>query len=417
MFYNCHTHIFNAKSVPEDFLGHGLIRLLSKSKFSFYLVFYWKRASHWVVVNLQKIPVVSTVMHSDSYVLEKVSGWLRRSVFTRWLARIFEWFADTPKDFVAKYAYLIEAGREKSQELIFEKLRKIPCYSEDTRFVVLTLNMDHMAAGMPRINYLTQLSFITRLKKKYPQHLLPFLCIDPRSGDEKQLLSFARHYIEDLGYIGIKFYPALGFYPFDPRLKLLYEYAQEKEIPIMTHCTKGGVFYKGELTADHLHPRDLDNKFIDTVFIDTSQLRNRVFKNNFSNPDNYRLVLERFPELKICMAHYGGSDQIMDYLRTKNEKSWYYKIKRMLVEYRNVYTDVSYTLFETHVFKLLKEDILSDEVGDKILFGTDYYMTEQEKNEKDLVSDFRKVLNESLFMKIALRNPEKYLKSAFYYPP
>ncbi|MBK9961224.1 MAG: hypothetical protein IPP06_07755 [Saprospiraceae bacterium] len=53
-----------------------------------------------------------------------------------------------------------------------------------------------------------------------------------------------KEYIEINKLNGFKIYPALGYYPFDEELLLLWKYAADHQIPIMTHVIKGTVFYR-----------------------------------------------------------------------------------------------------------------------------------------------------------------------------
>lgn len=425
MKYNCHTHIFNIKCVPENFLGKGIIRAMSRSNISFYLVFYLKKISNLLVFSwLRRKKFFKD--ERDFTPRKKFIEWLSRSRFTNWLSKILNWLSDVEFDFLEKYANFVEAGRERSQELIFDALRKNPVYNSFTRFVVLTLDMDYMGCGQPFCNYETQLTQVIHLKKKYPYHLLPFVSVDPRRGDENFLESLVKRHIEKLGFIGIKIYPAVGFYPFDPKLKKVYAYAEEHAIPIMTHCTPGGVFYKGSLTAAQIKPLCL-NPFPRKKYDFTSERddKNKYFKNNFSDPENYKEVLDVFPGLKICIAHYGGSSEILKYKEKKTKDNWYQIIRKLLAGHinskgvlcPNIYTDISYTLFEQKVFKELKTDINDPAISNKILFGTDFYMTQQEKHEELLVKDFFNFLNDvEAENKIAGKNIEEFLASDFFKP-
>lgn len=427
MKYNCHVHIFHIKSIPENFLGKGLISFLSRSIVSFWFVFYLKKFSKKITAVLQNIKWLDRFLVSAGQIPSKAIEWLSRWRITRWLANILNKFSDIEYGFIEKYAAFVEAGRHRSPELLFNELRTKKVYNATTRFVVLSLDMDYMGAGNPACNYLTQLSYLYALKKKHPDTLLPFVSIDPRRGNAKFLLDFAKKHIEELGFIGIKLYPALGFYPFDPRLMLVYDFAQQNGVPIMTHCTQGGVFYKGKLLEEHLHPANMNPSPVKKNFRNNGDSqKNSRFKNYFSNPENYKDVLELFPRLKICLAHFGGSSEVRQFKFNHNrtETNWYLIVKKLCEGYanskgifcENVYTDISYTLADKKIFDHLKADINHAKTRSKILFGTDFYMTLQEKSEELLIKDFLNSLTQQETERITSENPMRYLESAFYNP-
>lgn len=362
--YNCHTHIFNIKCAPNGFYGFP-------------------------------------------------SNWLAKPFLSATVARLLKFIVPSERDGLERLGNFLMIGREKSQRTIFEKDLS-PIYPNNTRFVVLTLDMDFMVKGKAIKNYLTQIAEIVELKKIYPYEVLPFLCVDPRRGNANELLKFVKHHIENLGFIGIKLYPSLGFYPFDPNLYKVYEYASVHQIPIMTHCSTGGIFYRKELTSAHLTPNNINESSIYTHnYTSDKDKKRKVFKNHFLHPRNYEEVLAKFKDLKICFAHFGIGDE-----QAKKGKNfeWYEKIKELLKnsQYPNLYTDISYTLAYDNILGKIIQDIKNSEIQHKVLFGTDFYMTIQEKKEDKLVSDFRNRLDKGLFSQISYTNSINYLNSDFF---
>lgn len=404
MKYNVHTHIFNSKCIPENFLGKGIVKKLLNPALSFWTVYGLNYVSRFITQNVKKI------------------------------AGKNEYWGDK-SEFLSKYSNFLAAGRERSQEQVFRHLFNTSVYEAETKFVVLTMDFEFMGCGKCLINYPTQLSQIVNLKIVYPDKLFPFIAVDPRRGTADQLLDMVKLHIEKHGFIGIKLYPALGFYPYDPRLYKVYEFAEKNQIPIMTHCTKSGIFYKGVLQKDQLHPLNMNPNPINKTKTNYSktELELKNFKLNFSNPNNYKDVLEVFPNLKICIAHFGGSREMMSDLKNSEQKknadpeNWYNIIKDLITGYKcvtgknegvicnNVYTDISYTLSEKKVFDRLIADMNSEKYGHKIMFGTDYYMTTVEKPEEKLVQDFFDKLDINQIEKISNTNVENYLKSNFYH--
>ena len=151
---------------------------------------------------------------------------------------------------IDKYLSFLDIASQKRQADIHLLAKKAASsHDPSTRLVALTLNMDHMDdSAVPVKNFNTQLAQVQQIKRYYPDSFFPFLSVDPRAKSGAALLRWAKPYFvtgvqsKDSGkyfpfFSGIKLYPALGFFPFDPRLEALYAYAEKEGIPIMTHCT------------------------------------------------------------------------------------------------------------------------------------------------------------------------------------
>ena len=78
----------------------------------------------------------------------------------------------------------------------------------------------------------------------------------------------------------------------------------------------------------------------------------------FGHPDNYVPILEKYPKLRICLAHMGGSAEVIGDTKAKDDlkilrkiwaangdgTNWFQRIHEMMKRYKNMYTDISYTL-------------------------------------------------------------------------
>ncbi|MCC7303153.1 MAG: amidohydrolase family protein [Bacteroidia bacterium] len=351
IIYNCHTHIFNLECVPDRFLNHpGLYRLLQSNR---------------------------------------VTG------------KLVELLMRSEVDFLKKQAQFLKYNSEDWQELIFTDLQKQ--YPTGTKFVVLTMDMDHMGAGTAKRNYLTQIHEVAELKKLYPNTLIPFLAIDPRRSGGKELKEFARKQIEGKGFHGLKLYTPLGFFPFDEKLDDLYSWASEKQIPLLFHCHQGGgVYYKGEIKTEWLNPHP---------GLEFTKTPMKLFRDNFMHPDCFEILLKKHPRLKFCLAHFGGTYE----MEKPSADNWYHRIKRMISRpENNVFTDVSYSLWNTKHHGKIKEAVADPACGSRIMFGTDFYMTEREKPEKILYGMFRAKMGEELFGKCSYGNVKQFLQSEYY---
>lgn len=348
--YNCHTHIFTNKVVPDRFVPF-LFKLLSRRRVS------------------RKIGAV----------LNRLLPCTADDIFDRWAA-------------------FINIGNYKSQLDIFEMLKGF--YPDGTVFVVNSMDMEFMGAGEVRQDFTRQLDELAGVKKKYPDNVLPFIAADPR---RKGIDGIVKKYVEEHGFSGIKLYPPLGYYPFDPGLDKVFTYAQDKKLPVISHCSPAGaVAYRGKITDEMLGRespalvKNYDNKC-----------------DYFTDPVNYELVIKKFPDLKINLAHFGGDKQVKEYLATSWRKddpeSWFSIIRNMIIKHKNLYTDVSYTLHDKDLIPLISAIVKDKETRGKVLFGSDFYMQENTGSERSFSINVRWALGEEDFTQIANVNPEKFL--------
>ena len=112
---NCHTHIFTSKALPKQFLPLALMKLLGKRKISI-----------------------------------KIG---------RFLNRLIPW---THNDLFDKYAAFMNIGNLEGQGDIFDLLKGF--YPTNTKFVVLSMDMEYMAAGAVPQPFRQQLNELASLK-------------------------------------------------------------------------------------------------------------------------------------------------------------------------------------------------------------------------------------------------------------
>jgi predicted TIM-barrel fold metal-dependent hydrolase len=283
----------------------------------------------------------------------------------------------------------------KTQKEIFNILKSF--YSQRTSFVLLSLDTEFMGKGRVPQKYEDQLKGLIEIKQENPDRVFPFLAIDPRRKWDRAKV---KEYF-DLGFCGIKLYPPHGYKPFDnsynekyPQLLDIYLYLQENKIPIIGHCTPGG-----------LHGR-----------------RYKDENGYFADPDNYKELLDQYTALNLCLAHFGGITEWDAYLNDPWEENskkiaWVSKIIDMIKlddeegnpKYPNLYVDVSYTSYNPQTHAYLKVLLSDDRLKERILFGTDFYVVQVETSERAFSIDLRGYLGEELFSQIARDNPRKFL--------
>lgn len=356
--YNCHSHTFTELSVPDKFLPIGLAKILRT------------KVGYCIIVNGLK--------HIIPF---------------------------TEKDAVERYAKFVEIGCLDSQEDIFKLMQSV--YPKGCKFVVLAMNMQEMGAGKTKEEYKKQIEELGNLKLKYPETILPFIHIDPRSKDYYDLFLQA---IEVYGYKGIKIYPNIGYMPFDDRLLKVYDYCNRNNLNIMCHCSPyNPVYYRGT-------KKDFKKALQESIFyntIDFSQSK-RKLSSYFSNPYNYRELLTHYTKSNWNLCHFGSEYWWKEYLKSglvdNVDDNWFCIIRMLISVYPNLYSDISFTSHDKEFFPIIKELLNDKKTKEKVLFGSDFYMNSVNKTEKDYFKDLRNGIGEINFYQISENNPIDYFK-------
>lgn len=214
-----------------------------------------------------------------------------------------------------RYYNIALLSKDRSQRYIFSVLRK--SYPAQSNFIVLPMDMDYIKAGKPRFDYLKQLDELAALKQ-HPEHgavLRPFVFADPRRIEEQPgYYATMIDCLENRGFSGIKIYPALGYYPFDKHLLELFLYAAQKGIPVLTHCIRGVIFYRGikKKEWDH-HPVFTETRNGGVHPMKLKQFKNIDFTVNFTHPLNYLCLLD--PSfLKIVLFNLAEGEMLTNKL-------------------------------------------------------------------------------------------------------
>lgn len=421
-FTNIHTHIFTVRDAPDFFLRTVIGNSMAARALQRFLV---SNPGHWVTNSL---------------------NWLFKNVFAR-----------KKNDLIERYTGFIKAGTAATQQSVFENLYDAHKTLMPFRIVVLTQVLDYLDLTQPYDpKALTQVEEVAQIKQNelYKDVIYPFLGTDPRLNHPNLLKEWVKPYISrEKNFGGVKIYPAYGFFPFDERLMPVWEWAAENNVPVMTHCTRGGSWYLGnfdsmiptinqaisQLTA--LAEKDATNpvypsiiRRLNNVKQDTSiHKNNKHWCNIFGHPENYKVVLQR-PEcsnLKICLAHLGGANEIKrsnnNYPNFRGERypdyltdNWYEQVKELLIDHTNVYSDISYTISDVDAVDIVvKEfetypitDINKEPLIKRLMYGTDFYLTQQEEQGEESMMQsilFRKFKSESIEL-MTKTNTDKFLK-------
>ncbi|WP_342087716.1 amidohydrolase family protein [Dyadobacter sp. OTU695] len=365
-----------------------------------------------------------------------------------------------------RYASFLQVGKSRNQREIFENLKNQ--YDDPhLEIVALTMYMEKCGAGPSETGYEGQLEGIVEVKKENPDNLLVFLGIDPRwKNTGKELKDTVERYFETkiqvsaersvYPFVGLKIYPSLGFYAFDEKLKETFEWAAENGVPVLSHCSYLGGIYNNDtdFVNGSLNPIDVyeGKKYADTfgdgtqppspdkstnvfkwIFGQNDNKRNLNTCSYFLEPASYRSILEHFADkekpLKICLAHYGGDNHVLEESEGKSpgklygmiQKNWCAQIKELIYKYPDsVYTDIAYTVGNraTHCafFKDMKDPVLQN----RLMFGTDFFLTEQIIPEKADYNTFKTAAmnqpigNTNVWEMMASKNTRSFLTSKYY---
>jgi len=270
--------------------------------------------------------------------------------------------------------------------------------------------------------------------KKHPWVLIPMFHYEPRrwcnpSGGDMDEDTWIHgpwdepfQYIatkKDAGiFIGFKMYPPLGYKPFDSRLPYLdkfYARCADDGIPILSHCSPGGLtshekeFYqkrdKKEPSAEML--KEAKSKEPGRKLTYDPLDPDGYFFDEYVHPKNWRPVLDKYRNLKLCLAHFGGAEwDKTRFLKLKGaglESDWVKEIIE-LTKYPNVYTDISCFDLEDRgvrstVIELFRKMKINSEyrhLQDKVIFGVDWYLSLITKapEYKEYVESFFDIMSE-----------------------
>ena len=146
--------------------------------------------------------------------------------------------------------------------------RTIKNFSDDPRVLEKFLKsqgVDH-AVVLPELHPLNNFDVTTEMVVEYCQHsdvLIPFAHLNPNA--EPYPLEKLKYFINELHCKGLKLLPSYHhFYPNDPHLYPLYEFAQEIDLPIMYHI--------GSSTFPHTKLKYCDPFCLDEICADFPNL-------------------------------------------------------------------------------------------------------------------------------------------------
>lgn len=232
---------------------------------------------------------------------------------------------------------------------------------------------------------ISRLSMLRRLPGVRRARIHPFVGFDPRReilsaqrGDPFGALDIVKLAVKRYGFVGVKLYPPMGFRPLnnaskaggppgqdgeqvDNALRRLYQWCLDEDVPITAHC-------------------NISNGALDAY-------------NAFSDPDDWRTVLEGYPGLHLNLGHFGG-------MRKLTAGAWPRKIAALASENdgtpgRHLYADVGnhrtdkseFGPFIADLGELFKTEE-TKVMANRLMYGSDWYMLAILPNLNDFVTHY-----------------------------
>ena len=295
-----------------------------------------------------------------------------------------------------------DASKIQSMREMFRMMKEEGDYSERTRFFVLTVDMAYMGAGKPRRTFGEVCEELEHLRKDFPEVIIPFFHADCRSGNMWQLYN---HYVNACNWGGVKMYNSMGTLPQDERYTPIYKDLARNGKHIIAHCT-----YSNPI---HFMGSEKELKELLGNLYSKSATRKENC-NKFTDPNNHFEVAKNNPDVFIQLAHAGGQDQVIAWMKnTRNPDNVFYKILNGMRYHNNIGFDVSYTINNKATWPAIKYILTRPEYAytvDRIIWGTDWWMTKNEVYESQLNMQFESYIGTELFNKIARINPNNLIK-------
>ncbi|MFC7496297.1 MULTISPECIES: amidohydrolase family protein [unclassified Nocardioides] len=235
---------------------------------------------------------------------------------------------------------------------------------------------------------ISRLSMLGRLPGVKRARIHPFVGFDPRREALTELRKEPVSALEDVqravtryGFVGVKLYPPMGFRPLnnatkpggppgqdgvavDRALRRLYQWCLEEDVPVTAHC-------------------NISNGARDAY-------------DAFSDPDDWKTVLQEFPGLHLNLGHFGGMHGSV------GPTMWPHKIAALArreddAPGRNLYADVGNHRTDKKEFRSymeqLRDVVFANEetrtMADRLMYGSDWYMLAILPNVDDFMADYR----------------------------
>jgi predicted TIM-barrel fold metal-dependent hydrolase len=313
----------------------------------------------------------------------------------------------------ARFIYLMLQKRTSIANVL------ISDYPEGDLFISHMMDMDRAYAGRSRTPFERQQQDMGTITRVFDGRLAHFTAFDPfRDADAMKTIEAGLA----AGAIGVKFYPASGYRAahneippppsgpdgatrrwksryenrsadqLDATMRKFFEEMEVREIPVFTHCTSQGFQAVGGYGWN-------------------------------ASPEYWAAVLAEFPKLRLCFGHAGGhqfwfsrpgaeQNETPPEGKVDFQRAWCFgqQVVELCLRYKNVYCEVAYLedLLTPDGAKRLSQRLERElprpstadaeagapwQLGDKLMYGTDWHMLYKEKGRQDYLSACNKIIS------------------------
>ena len=194
---------------------------------------------------------------------------------------------------------------------------------------------------------------------------------------------------------GFKVYPPLGYYPKDiteyawdyddidkfPHFTEFYQYCIDNKIPVLSHCGPLGM----TIADAHNYSREKEER--------EGQTHREKYKlqecldeldDRFTQPSNWKNVLTKYPDLRLCLAHFGGNyfwqKNRKEKKEWKNRVDWRDEIMSLINGYKYVFTDLAF-ITNDYIEEMAEQLVryLNNKLKNRLMVGSDWLMIEMAK--------------------------------------
>jgi predicted TIM-barrel fold metal-dependent hydrolase len=223
------------------------------------------------------------------------------------------------------------------------------------------LGQDTHATPNPRFkNYTIANDELARIAGMSKDRLVPFAGVDPNAGGDA--VRELRRALTEMGFRGLKVHSsANSVYPNDSsRMNPIYEVCQDRGVPILFHTGTTGL---GDCEIGYSKPEFLDQ------------------------------VCQRFPDLRVVMAHFG----------------WPWENVAIAVALRNPNAYIDVSGWKPRYIPTSLLPYMNGILQDRFLFGTDYPMLRQGEWMADFNENLRPKLKAGVADKLLRENAKRVL--------
>lgn len=354
--------------------------------------------------------IFSNYKNLDKNYYERVKSILAKAFyFLRWLANPKNW--PSVHDF---FIFLVSMLRKES-DIINQLLTAYKTVHKDVKIVNYLMDMHRGYPGTkpPLHEFENQIERIPSItsRSQFRDKVINFSAFDPRRNTIDDNWKDIAIKSLDNGFVGFKFYPAMGYKPFgnDSAIQNVindfYDFCTSdgRSIPIFVHCTPEGF--------------ETIDKF-----------------GEYADPQLWLKVLERWPNLRLCLGHAGGgyverydntgNKEIYHGWLAKTDAEWKSKtnyaktVVDLCVNYKNVYCEFAYMLSildenannkNYFINNLIRANATegNDNFLDKVSYGSDWHMPHMIRHVANYYTKFVEIFNQNHI-------DEKYIDKFFY---